>query len=102
MMGSTVEFITSLCSAAAACGIGLVLVFRACTNPPYSSGRNRRSLIHLWNQAALSARVAISASVPAASGPPRVAKAFSVLDPIYGLPGFGGVFMPDKTIKAVK
>src|SRR6266849_4014287 len=55
----------SLCNAPAAWGCGVVLVRCACTRAPYSSGRIRRSTIHLWNQAALSARVAISASVPA-------------------------------------
>src|SRR6202023_118942 len=58
--------------------------------------------IHLWNQAPLSSRVAISPIVPTASELPSVPKGFSVLEPIYGLPGFSGVFNPDSTRKAIK
>src|SRR6267378_7639911 len=104
MMGSTLEFSTSECSALAAWGNGVVPVpvRFACTRAPYSSGRMRKFTIHLWNQAPLSARVAISPIVAAASAPPRVPKGLSVLEPIYGLPGFSGAFIPDSTRKAVK
>ncbi len=80
MMGNAADCETSLCRAPAAWGNGFVFVSFACTNAPYSSGRSRMFTIHLWNQEALSARVAISPIVPATSGPPSVAKPFSVAE----------------------